>query len=244
MNLRLIILCVISIILLFHLKNYIKISNTNEVLQINNFNKNNYDNFLREKKPIIVNNIFNNTNAFNNLKIKNIDENTKLDIYKDANQLMKSNIKNYKNNFTLALLNDNLNIVNTGYNNLLPPLSVKTYKQIIYGKEGNKTMIITVKSEHEIFICSDGECIISLFKPIQTNFLKTNNNFTKNFNNSYINSNIKIKTLNISLNTGDCIIIPSGWSYYLLFKKPTLLYNIKNDDIFFLSFSWIRRLIF
>ena len=186
MNLRLTILFIILIIVLFHLKNFIKISNTNEVLQINNFNKNNYDILIREKKPIIINNIFNNTQAFNNLKIKNIDQNIKLDIYKDANQLIKSNIKNYKHNITLAIVNNYQDIVNTGYNNLLPPLSIKTQKQLIYGKEGFKTMIISVKSEHELLICSDGECIISLYKPIQTGFLKNNNNYSKNFNNAFL----------------------------------------------------------
>ena len=245
MKIKVIALCVILVFILFHFKHYINISNSSEIIQMNNFNSEDYSNLLREKKPIVIHNIYNNTSAFNNVKVVNISGLT-IDRTINSNNIMKTTVANYnktdKYNYSLGVLNHNDNINETGYKNLLLPLSIKTKKQFIYGNEKNpKTMIIGVRSEIEILVCTDGNCIISLYKPMYSGQL-TLTNYTKNFYNLYIPKNNNIKTINITINSGDVIIIPGGWAYSIIFNDKTILYNVKNDSFFYNIFSLTKRL--
>ena len=245
MKIKLIVLCVILVFILFHFKYYINISNSNEIIQMNNFNGENYSNLIREKKPIVIHNIYNNTNAFNNVNSTNIKD-LSIDRTIDSNNIMKTNVINYnktdKYNYSLGILNYNDDINETGYKNLLLPLSIKTKKQFIYGNKKNpKTMIIGVRSEIEILVCTDGNCIISLYKPMYSNQLKSRN-YTRNFYNYYIQKNNNINSINININNGDALIIPSGWAYSIIFNDETILYNIKNDSFFYNMFSLPKRL--
>lgn len=247
MNFKHIIFAIIIIFLLFHFKHYVKISNLNEIIQINNFKGESYTELLREKKPIIIYNITKNTSAFNNLTIEQIKD-SDIELIIDANNKMKTTITNINKNDkyqpNIANLNFNDNINESGYKNLLLPLSLITKKTVIYGSTKNpKTITVGVQNEIETLICSDGECIISLYKPAYTNILK-NESFTKTYDNLFFKFKDKdnLKTLNISLNLGDALVIPSGWSYNIIYKKPTILYNIKNDSFFFNIFSSLKRL--
>ena len=228
------ILIISSIVLFFHNKQYNYFNNNLKIEQLETYERNKIENYIKEKNLVIVRN-YQELNDNINLKIllkynKDIKfiDNPLYTIKKIVNRLYNSFLLN-----KIKINNLDLKIIKQFGSDL----SINKDIFLSNGKKHNSTTIVMTKFNRNYFHVIKGSLTIYLFTPKQEKFLylnKTNNNELLNSEINVNNPNFELfpkyknvinDNIKIILREGNLLFIPNNWSYYIIYNEETILLN-------------------
>tara|TARA_Y100000389_G_scaffold181349_1_gene196875 strand:- start:8011 stop:8769 length:759 start_codon:yes stop_codon:yes gene_type:complete len=245
-------LIIISILFGFHIYKHYKYNNNNEILQLNNFNKDLYEDYIGLKQPMIIMNTLTEIDLFeklhidalkkknisflysnninnNNTKKINITDNKDMFIFEDRIQAPTILTKEYYH-FTKPLLS-NISIWNTDYLTLF--------------KKDMISPIVKSKYSRNLYMLFDGELLFTIYPPKYNEYMYTARE-TGHYTISHIHPKkiledsekekyplfSKSFSIDIIMRPGQILSIPPHWWYHYECKDDCILVCNKSDTIF------------
>lgn len=210
--------------------------NTNAILeQLQNANKEEISEIIKENKPLLVHNLVNKYDKFNNLSFNKLSQDNQGLIINDNNKYLslksfvdQTNMYIYRNKDLYQLLN-----LKELFDNIYEPFSSQIHfnkKYLLSFYKGlNSTQLN--KNKHNLFLFCQiyGNSKLYLFNPKHKNDIlnKTNNN-------------IKKYGQKINLTQGLLLYIPIEWYYFYECDNESIIGEIISDNYFTVIFNTLR----
>ena len=225
-----IIIIILIIIIIFHYKKFKNNNDKIEVVQINVFDKNNYEQMISKKQPIILYNYLLDLLSFQYISLYSLKE-LNMKIYIDENEyLLKDFIIDIENNNTnLAYYENNMLLtyididINKEIKKIVSPLSIYNSINLTIAPVNFKSPLVYTTFERNIFMIYQGEIELYLYKQSDIpnlDFIKTNSIYYTS--NKYENN---LEKITIKLNRSNVIIIPNNIPYYYKIIEPSVIIN-------------------
>ncbi len=219
-------LCIIFYIHIFY---HLKISNDENVYEIDYINTSNLEEICNLRQPFT----FKLPKQINLKKTDIISQKEKLNIIKskkiikeqkDDSSNTKSENKIYSEYNKQLLLNDNINKkINTIDKYIKPDFTFNNIYDIIVSDENYSTPTISNYNYRNYYIVTEGNIDVTFISPIHNKKLNyiTDYELMQNVIKSPIKKNIKINTIHAS--EGDIIYIPPHWWYSIHFNSSSVI---------------------
>ena len=228
------------ILQLFHLKEYYQhpISSQITIEQNENYQQQKMDALLKKKTIVIIRN-YKKLNSLINLT--NLQKYNELIKFKNYNYSIIDIINNKIPSFILFQINfaRDLPIVS----NLGSPLTISKKIFATWGIQNTITSITSLAYERNYFHVIKGEIVIYLIKPALKSKLSLTHSKNKSIKTSDIDiqnpemllypeySDVQKEYIPITLRQGNLLYLPNDWSFYIYYKKNTLLLNYNFQTI-------------
>ena len=210
--------------------------NTNAILeQLQNANKEEISEIIKENKPLLVHNLVNKYDKFNNLSFDKLSQDNQGLIINDNNKYLslksfvdQTNMYIYRNKDLYQLLN-----LKELFDNIYEPFYSQLHinKQYLLSFYKGLNSIKLNKNKHNLcLICQIyGNSKLYLFNPKHKNDIlnKTNNN-------------IKKYGQKINLTQGLLLYIPIEWYYFYECDNESIIGEIISDNYFTVIFNTLR----
>ena len=244
MSLLIIFVIIVIIIVIYKLSRKSSSLGNTDIYQINNFNKNEYSEHLKHRRPIVITNYLTDFPSFEVLcfsVLKDID----IDILlQPKNKLAFKKMKKFSN--LRAYVNSIDNSEYVVYNNysyfehFTFEKIISNYKSLtlsmmpkyclnIFPNNFNTPITKNINTKL-LFLIYDGEVLINLLNPNNINNEKLNNMKFMTLDNSKIlfdnDENLQLEPVSIICRPGKIIVIPEGWWYYIESVKPSVLVKL------------------
>ena len=228
----------IILLLYLHIIFHLKKNHTNEISYLETLSKKQFENMCDIRQPFIYNyginpeeekmNLTNITN-YNKYDINVVNKNIAISNYFDPSNNTVSISENNEVFLKDSEIYDNL-YKNDTY--LRPNYTNWFNYDIVLGKENSNTNLIKTKCYRNFLHCIDGNIDIKLIS-FKYDYLfdekQQDNNYIVDipiFDSEKINNHKewkKIKTIDLTLNPGDCLFVPAYWFYAINFKMNGVL---------------------
>ena len=210
--------------------------NTNAILeQLQNANKEEISEIIKENKPLLVHNLVNKYDKFNNLSFHRLSQDNQGLIINDNNKYLslksfvdQTNMFIYRNKDLYQLLN-----LKQLFDNIYEPFSSQIHfnkKYLLSFYKGLNSIQLNKNKHNLCLICQIyGNSKLYLFNPKHKNDIlnKTNNN-------------IKKYGQKINLTQGLLLYIPIEWYYFYECDNESIIGEIISDNYFTVIFNTLR----
>lgn len=253
-----IIIFIVLIIILIHYKNYNKSNTDIEIIQLNIFNKEEYDKILNIKQPIILYDFLKDKDSFNELSfdsLKDID-NMKIILNNNSEIFLKEYIEKiekedidisyYENNLILSYIDLPLD---KELKLLVSPLSIHTSKNFTIVPKNYLTPLVYTSFDKNIFFNYEGLLEFYIYNKKDINNLyfekrdkiynvsKIDNILDKENNDINYPNSKNSNYITIRLYKGQVLILPNNLPYCYKSIEPSLIINSKSETIFSFIFN-------
>jgi len=253
-----IIVIIIVFILFIHYKNYNKYNKNIEIIQLNIFNKKEYEKILNLKQPIILYDFLSYTDSFNELSFDSLrdinnmkiilNDKTEIELKDYIEKIEKEDIEKeyYENNDILSYIDLPLD---KELNLLISPLSIYKSKNFTITYKNYISPLVYTNFDKNIFLNYEGllefyiynkSDISNLYfeKKNKIYYISKINNILEKEENEINYPNIKnTNYITIRLYKGQVLILPNYIPYCYKSIEPSLLINSKSETIFSFLFN-------
>ena len=210
--------------------------NTNAVLeQLQSANSNEISENIKEKKPLLIHNLVNKYEKYNNLSFRKISQDNPGLIIHDNNKFVtlksfvnEKNIYIHRNKYLYQSLNL-IELFNNIYNPFQSQLHINKQYLLSFYKGLNSTQL--TKNKHNLCLISQiyGQSNVYLFNPKHKNDIINKSNV-----------NIKKYGQKLNLTQGLLLYIPVEWYYFYECKGESIIGEIISDNYFTVIYNNLR----
>ena len=253
-----IIILIIILIIYIHYKIFNKNNNKIEIIQLNEFNKQDYEKIINLKQPIVLYDFLKNTNSYNELSfdsLKDINnmkiiltDNSEIDLnnYIDRIEREDIDVEYYENNNILTYIDLT---IDKELKLLTSPLSVYKSMNLTIAPKNYLSPLVYTNFERNIFLNYEGliEFYIYTKNDIKNLYFdkkdkiyyisKIKNILDKDNNDINFPLSKNLNYITIRLYKGQSLILPNYIPYCYKVLEPILLINSKSDNIFSFIFN-------
>ena len=254
MLLFIMILLIICAIILFgfHIHKHFKYNTSNEILQLNYFNKDLFEDYIALKQPLILMNTLTEIDLFEKLhhdilSNKNIAFHFSDNINTNTDTMIKYNDRN--NMLLFEHPGDSDIVLTHEYHRFIQPLlsniSIWNKNFLTLFKKDMISPIVKSKYSRNLYMLFDGELLFTLYPPKYNDYMYTNREsdyyiISQIHPKKIIEENEKAKyplfskafSIDIIMRPGQILSIPPHWWYHYECKGDCVLVCNKSDTIF------------